>query len=109
MMRGRESEQGFRRRCALMRFSRLDRAKNPAMVARRMAARRLRSRIPSMVRASAGLNLYGKRIWFPKPVQFKGQKWRAACATVQRSIERAEARAWRAVAEKWAGAVGVTW
>ena len=101
MMRGRESEQGFRRRCALMRFGRLSVSRNPAMEARRMAGLRLRSRMPSQVGARQALNLYGKRIWFSKPVQFKGQKWRAACATVQRSIELAEARAWLAVAGRW--------
>lgn len=92
VMRGRLGERGFRRMCALKKCKPLDVAKNPAMAARRRAGQRLRSRVASQRRAVSGLSVCGKRIWFPKPVQFKGQKWRARCSTIGRSVALVERR-----------------
>jgi len=78
-----------------------------AFLTERRRAAWKRSKMPGQLRAYQALNCYGVRIWANRPRQFGGMRWRAACATVQKSIERQEAREWRAVAERWAVAVGV--
>lgn len=100
-----ESQRAFRAHFA--KCKPIDIAVSPFMAARRIAARRLRSRMPSQKRAFQALNCCGVRIWVDKPRQFGGRKWRAECATVSRSIERREAREWLAVAERWVLSIGV--
>lgn len=80
---------------------RLSLAVNPAMVALRKA-RRSRAHsgyvLPNQRRAYQALNVMGLRIWVNKPRQFGGYKWRAARATVARSIalrELRDSRAWQ--------------
>lgn len=63
----------------------IDLASSKFMTARRIAAHRLRSRMPSQRRAFQALNCMGRRIWADKPRLFNGRRWIASRgATVAR-------------------------
>lgn len=90
MMRGRCSERQFR---VYGKCLPLDVARSPWARARRLARGRFRKKRGALgLRSFQALNVFGVRIWVDKPRMFGGMKWRANCATVQRSIERREAR-----------------
>lgn len=62
-------------------------------MARRLARGRFRRTRGALgVRSYQAMNVMGLRVWADKPRQFGGKKWRANCATVQRSIDRARGR-----------------
>lgn len=99
--RGRESTRQFRARfagCLPVDISLGKWARD-----RRLSRGRFkRTRGALGVRSRQALNLMGVRIWVDKPRIFGGKLWLARCATIARHVERDEARAWRAVAYKWA-------
>ena len=86
--RGNESTRQFRAR--FCKCIPLDVSRSKWAMARRLAQSRFRRTRGALgVRSYQALNVMGLRIWVDKPRQFGGKKWRANCATVQRSIDRA--------------------
>lgn len=102
MMRGRCSER--QHRAAFAGCLPIDVSQSAWAKARRLARGCFRKKRGALgVRARQALNVCGVRIWADKPRLFGGREWKAACATVQRSIERRERRD---TSDYWA-AIGV--
>ena len=80
----RRSERAIR--ASFAGYRPIDLAHSGFMTARRRAEGRLRSRMPSQLRAFQALNCFGVRIWAHKPVIFKGREWRARRATIMRCV-----------------------
>lgn len=105
MTRGRKSERQF---WALFAgYLPIDLARSRFMAARRLASRKAKKRGAMGLRARPAFNVLGLRIWADKWRMFGGNRWRPNCATVARSIEQNEARAWLEVARRWGVAAGV--